>query len=105
MLFMQEETQSQCRTAFEENGSTVQLYKFLKPEIAEQLLQAITAADKADGLGYMEATEFTVGVRGGWRPVGPPHRHRYRLYNFVPLCICNRTNASEAILVEVYHKP
>ena len=60
----------------------MQLYKFLKPAVAQSLLSAITAADQSDGLGYMEATEFTVGVRGGWQPVGPPHRHRYVIYVF-----------------------
>lgn len=34
------------------------------------------AADKKDGLGYVEASPFDVGVRGGWRRSGPPHRER-----------------------------
>ena len=34
------------------------------------------ASDRADGLGYMEASPFDAGVRGGWRKAGPPHRQR-----------------------------
>ncbi|CAM9184190.1 unnamed protein product [Laminaria digitata] len=66
----------QCAAAFTENGSTIQLHRFLKDDIAEKIVDAAIAADRADGLGYMEASPFDAGVRGGWRKAGPPHRQR-----------------------------
>jgi Oxoglutarate and iron-dependent oxygenase degradation C-term len=76
LLLAQAATQAQCCEAFEENDSTLQLHKFLKADVAERVLAAITAADKSDNLGYMEASDYSAGIRGNWRPVGPPHRHR-----------------------------
>lgn len=72
----QDSTQEQVRQTFEESGSTVQLHRFLKADVAVAIADAMRAADAADNLGYMEAAPFDVGVRGGWKPVGPPHRHR-----------------------------
>lgn len=45
-------------------------------DLAKKIVDAVIAADKKDGLGYMEASPFEVGVRGGWRKAGPPHRQR-----------------------------
>lgn len=45
-------------------------------DVAKKMVDAVIAADKKDGLGYMEASPFEVGVRGGWRKAGPPHRQR-----------------------------
>lgn len=45
-------------------------------DIAKKIVDAALSADKSDGLGYMEASPFDVGVRGGWRKAGPPHRQR-----------------------------
>lgn len=45
-------------------------------DIAKKIVDAALSADKGDGLGYMEASPFDVGVRGGWRKAGPPHRQR-----------------------------
>ncbi|KAG5179876.1 Oxoglutarate and iron-dependent oxygenase degradation C-term-domain-containing protein [Tribonema minus] len=69
--YPEESTQAQCRETFESNGSTVQLHRFLKPDVADKIAAAIRAADAADGLGYMEASAFDVGVRGGWKPDPP----------------------------------
>eukprot|EP00752_Nemacystus_decipiens_P003031 g2810.t1 len=66
----------QCTVAFNDNGSTIQLHRFLKDDIAQKIVDAAIAADRADGLGYMEASPFDAGVRGGWRKAGPPHRQR-----------------------------
>lgn len=45
-------------------------------DIAQKIVDAAIAADRKDGLGYMEASPFDAGVRGGWRKAGPPHRQR-----------------------------
>ncbi|CAN0472475.1 unnamed protein product, partial [Hapterophycus canaliculatus] len=45
-------------------------------DIAQKIVDAAIAADHKDGLGYMEASPFDAGVRGGWRKAGPPHRQR-----------------------------
>lgn len=45
-------------------------------DIAKKITDAAISADSSDGLGYMEASPFDVGVRGGWRKAGPPHRQR-----------------------------
>lgn len=45
-------------------------------DVAQRIVDAAISADRTDGLGYMEATPFDVGVRGGWRKAGPPHRQR-----------------------------
>lgn len=45
-------------------------------DVAKRIVDAVIAADKKDGLGYMEASPFDVGLRGGWRKAGPPHRQR-----------------------------
>lgn len=45
-------------------------------DIAKKIVDAALLADSSDGLGYMEASPFDVGVRGGWRKAGPPHRQR-----------------------------
>lgn len=45
-------------------------------DIAQKIVDAAIAADHTDGLGYMEASPFDAGVRGGWRKAGPPHRQR-----------------------------
>ena len=45
-------------------------------EVAKRIVDAAIAADKLDGLGYMEASSFDAGVRGRWRKAGPPHRQR-----------------------------
>ncbi|CAM9794917.1 unnamed protein product [Scytosiphon promiscuus] len=66
----------QCAAAFDENGSTFELHRFLKDDIAQKIVDAAIAADRKDGLGYMEASPFDAGVRGGWRKEGPPHRQR-----------------------------
>ncbi|CAM9387146.1 unnamed protein product [Ectocarpus sp. 12 AP-2014] len=66
----------QCAAAFNDNGSTIQLHRFLKDDVAQKIVDAAIAADRSDGLGYMEASPFDAGVRGGWRKAGPPHRQR-----------------------------
>ncbi|CAN0358646.1 unnamed protein product, partial [Ectocarpus sp. 8 AP-2014] len=66
----------QCAAAFNENGSTIQLHRFLKDDVAQKIVDAAVAADRSDGLGYMEASPFDAGVRGAWRKAGPPHRQR-----------------------------
>ncbi|CAM9290298.1 unnamed protein product [Discosporangium mesarthrocarpum] len=77
----------QCAEAFRENGSTLQLHRFLKldfsplhrcaqGDVAKKIVEAVRASDHSDGLGYMEASDFEAGVRGGWRKCGPPHQQR-----------------------------
>lgn len=50
--------------------------KTRQDDVAKKIVDAVIAADKEDGLGYMEASPFDVGVRGGWTKAGPPHRQR-----------------------------
>lgn len=45
-------------------------------DLAKKIVDAVIAADKKDGLGYMETSPFEIGIRGGWRKAGPPHRQR-----------------------------
>ncbi|CAM9393298.1 unnamed protein product [Choristocarpus tenellus] len=74
----------QCAEAFTDNGSSLQLHRFLKDEVSKKVLEAVRASDSADGLGYMEASPFDTGVRGGWRQAGPPHRQRMLRLSQIP---------------------
>ncbi|CAM9844557.1 unnamed protein product [Phaeothamnion confervicola] len=67
----------QIAQKFVDNGSSIVLHGFLAAPAATKVAAAVTAADAADGLGYHEAAPFDVGVRGSWRPAGPPHRRRF----------------------------
>lgn len=66
------------RAQFEADGS-VQLHRFLRPDLARRIGGLTRAADAADGLGgWRLPPSAGVGARaGGWELVGPPHKQRY----------------------------
>jgi prolyl 3-hydroxylase /prolyl 3,4-dihydroxylase len=72
------------RRKFEVDGS-VQLYGFLRPEVARRITRAARRADARDGLGggrplprdYRVGAGGGGGGSGGWQAVGPPHKQRY----------------------------
>ena len=66
------------RARFEADGS-VQLHRFLRPDLAARVAALITAADASDKLGgwRLPAGAGVGEGHGGWAVVGPPHKQRY----------------------------
>ncbi|GFR40250.1 hypothetical protein Agub_g822 [Astrephomene gubernaculifera] len=79
-VYLAEASWPKIRERFAEEGS-VQLHNFLKRGLAEQIMAACVAEDKADKLGNKQLPAYPAGVRDGWAPVGPPHKQRYLRYS------------------------
>ncbi|KAL4426531.1 hypothetical protein ABPG77_008389 [Micractinium sp. CCAP 211/92] len=77
--YLQEGNWEKVLAKFKEDGS-VQLQNFLKKEWAEQVAQAVAAADAEDKLGRGQVPAYDAGIRGGWQAVGPCHKQRYLRY-------------------------
>ncbi|GIM01673.1 hypothetical protein Vretimale_6471 [Volvox reticuliferus] len=78
-VYLAESSWPKIRERFEAEGS-VQLHNFLKKGLAEQIVAACIAEDKADGLGNKQLPQYLAGVRDCWAAVGPPHKQRYLRY-------------------------
>lgn len=64
-----------------EEASSVQLRKFLKENWVQKLSIATAREDKACNLGKGQApADYTVGVGGSWKAVGPAHKQRFLEY-------------------------
>ena len=62
--------------------SSLELYDFLSPPIAEKLDAGLRELDKRDGLGTNRPLPIPPHVAGsgsGWRIKGPPHKWRYNV--------------------------
>lgn len=60
-----------------EKASCVQLHKFLKPDVAAQILASLRIEDKRDGLGCSQVPEYTAGFVAPWSVQGPCHKQRF----------------------------
>ncbi|WIA40768.1 hypothetical protein OEZ86_004448 [Tetradesmus obliquus] len=81
--YLKQESWAKIQGKMEADGS-VQLQKFLLPEVAEQILQAAVAQDAAEGVGSGKIPSFTTGYSEDWQAVGPPHKQRYLSYRGQP---------------------
>lgn len=69
--------------------SCMQLRGFLREDVAVRIGELARAADAADGIGSMPREQLfdklcgrhELGVRDGWRVVGPPHMQRFLRYD------------------------
>lgn len=77
--YLQEGNWDKVLAKFKEDGS-VQLHNFLKKEWAEQVAQAVAAADAEDKLGRGQIPAYDAGMHGGWQAVGPCHKQRFLRY-------------------------
>ncbi|KAG2489088.1 hypothetical protein HYH03_012314 [Edaphochlamys debaryana] len=77
--YLSEASWPKIRARFEDEGS-VQLHNFLKPKLAQEIVSACVAEDKADGLGNKALPSYEAGARDGWVAMGPPHKQRYMRY-------------------------
>jgi prolyl 3-hydroxylase /prolyl 3,4-dihydroxylase len=62
--------------------SSLELYDFLSPPIAEKLDAGLRELDERDGLGKNRPSliaPHTAGAGSGWRIKGPPHKWRYNV--------------------------
>ncbi|KAF8484723.1 Oxoglutarate and iron-dependent oxygenase degradation C-term-domain-containing protein [Russula ochroleuca] len=62
--------------------SSLELYDFLSPAIAEKLDAGLRELDERDGLGKNRPSPIpphTAGAGSGWRIKGPPHKWRYNV--------------------------
>lgn len=59
--------------------SSIQLQSFLKKDLGASIINAAVNADTADSLGaqFSPPLDYSVGVGGGWKQLGPPHLRRY----------------------------
>lgn len=61
--------------------NSIQLVRFLKPAVAERLMEACGAADEAHGLGFGKVPGYQAGVGSGWDLIGPSHKQRYLAFS------------------------
>jgi Rps23 Pro-64 3,4-dihydroxylase Tpa1-like proline 4-hydroxylase len=86
------------------NESSIQLYDFLKKEVAHPLMESMTKADEADKLGGERCPQgYKAGIskNNGWSAIGPPHKQRYLNYDENSISKSKSSCAIGKILKEV----
>jgi prolyl 3-hydroxylase /prolyl 3,4-dihydroxylase len=76
-IYLQKKSMKQINDSFL-NDSSIQLYKFLKEDVAASLGDKLTNVDELDKLGNKRVpSAYTVGMCDGWEVKGPPHKQRF----------------------------
>lgn len=79
-VYLQKKSMKQINDSFL-NDSSIQLYKFLKDDVAAALVSTLISVDEADQLGNKRApSAYTIGMCDGWTVKGPPHKQRFLTY-------------------------
>jgi Rps23 Pro-64 3,4-dihydroxylase Tpa1-like proline 4-hydroxylase len=76
--YLKDATIRKVSDMFDENGSTLQLYDFLKGDIVLSIVESLRRRDSAQGLGnHCRVLDFATGSSNNWEIIGPPHKRRY----------------------------
>ena len=83
-VYLQPDTMKSIHKKFCKESS-IQLQSFLKESLSQSIAAAALHCDTCEHLGQgRRPPSYVVGVRGGWKLVGPPHKRRHLQYTSNP---------------------